>query len=63
MEKEFTVTIREVREKQITLHAVTADEAADAIEYLYSEGNFVLDNDDISDVEFVCQEDILEEGE
>ena len=57
MIKPFTVTIREIREKQITIEAVTADEAVDAIEYLYSEGNFELTNDDFEDVEFVCHEE------
>jgi len=56
MNKEFTVTIREVREKQITIKAVTAEEAHDTIEYLYSDGNFVLTNDDLEDVEFIVEE-------
>ena len=57
MTKQITVTIKEVREKDITIDAVTLDEAVDMIEYLYSEGNFVLTNDDISDVEFVGYEE------
>lgn len=57
MTKQITVTIKEVREKDITIEAVTLDEAIDAIEYLYSEGNFVLTNDDISDVEFIGYEE------
>lgn len=56
MSKPFTVTIREVREKQITINAVTDDEALDTVEYLYSVGNYVLNNDDIEDVEFVVEE-------
>lgn len=56
MSKPFTITIREVREKQITINAVTDDEAIDTIEYLYSAGNYVLDNSDIEDVEFVVEE-------
>ena len=56
MNKPFTVTIREVREKQITINAVTDDEALDTVEYLYSVGNYVLDNDNIEDVEFVVEE-------
>ena len=60
MTRPFTITIREIREKDITIEAVTVDEALDAVEYLYSEGNFVLDNDDFEDVEFMCQEEDLE---
>ena len=60
MERPFTITIREVREKDITINAVPVDEALDAVEYLYSEGNFVLTNDDFEDVEFMCQEEDLE---
>ena len=56
MSKPFTITIREVREKQITINAVTDDEAIDTIEYLYSAGNYVLDNSDIEDVELVVEE-------
>lgn len=56
MSKPFTITIREVREKQITINAVTDDEAIDTIEYLYSTGNYVLDNSDIEDVEFMVEE-------
>ena len=59
MTKQFTITIREVREKQITINAVTDDEALDTVEYLYSAGNYVLDNDDIEDVEFVVSEDFI----
>lgn len=58
MEKPFTVTIREVREKQITINAITDDEAIDTIEYLYSVGNYVLDNDDIEDVVFMVSENL-----
>lgn len=57
MTKQITITIKEVREKDITIEAVTLDEAVDMIEYLYSEGNFILTNDDISDVEFVGYEE------
>ena len=60
MTRPFTITIREIREKDITIEAVTVDEALDAVEFLYSEGNFVLDNDDVEDVEFMCQEEDLE---
>ena len=59
MTNKYTVTIREVREKQITINAVTDDEALDTVEYLYSAGNYVLDNDDIEDVEFVVSEDFI----
>ena len=59
MKKEFTVTIEEKRTKDITVKAVTADEALDMIEGLYQLGNFNLDKDDIEDVEFSCTEDIL----
>lgn len=59
MTKKYTVTIREVREKQITINAVTDDEALDTVEYLYSAGNYVLDNDDIEDVEFIVSEDFI----
>lgn len=59
MTNKYTVTIREVREKQITINAVTEDEALDTIEYLYSAGNYILDNDDIEDVEFVVSEDFI----
>lgn len=59
MEKEFTVTIEEKRTKDITVKAVTVDEALDMVEGLYQLGNFNLDKDDIEDVEFSCTEDIL----
>lgn len=59
MTNKYTVTIREVREKQITINAVTDDEALDTVEYLYSAGNYVLDNDDIEDVEFIVSEDFI----
>ena len=60
MDRPFTITIREIREKDITINAITVDEAIDAVEYLYSEGNFVLTNDDFEDVEFMCLEENLE---
>jgi hypothetical protein len=60
MDRPFTITIREIREKDITINAITVDEAIDAVEYLYSEGNFVLTNDDFEDVEFMCLEEDLE---
>lgn len=61
MNKPFTITIREVREKEITIDAVTIDEAIEAVEYLYSVGNFALTNDDIEDVDFVGYEEGLED--
>lgn len=57
MTKQITVTIIETREKDITIEAVTLDEAVDTIEYLYSEGNFVLTNDNISNVDFAGYEE------
>ena len=61
MIKPFTITIREVREKEITIDAVTIDEAIEAVEYLYSVGNFALTNDDIEDVDFIGYEEGLED--
>lgn len=63
MSKPITITIREVREKDILVDVVTVDEALDVVEEMYKDGNFPLTEDDIADVEFISYEDILEEKE
>lgn len=63
MIRPFTVTIEEKRTKDVTINAVTADEALDMVESLYQSGDLRLDADDFEDVDFVCHEDILNEGE
>ena len=61
MNKPFTITIREVREKDIEIDVVTVDEALAVVEEMYKDGNFPLTQDDIADVDFIGYEDILEE--
>ena len=58
MSKPMTVIIREIREKQIIVDTDSIEDALDTAEYMYSEGNFVLNNDDFEDVEFEVLEDI-----
>lgn len=61
MYKTFTVYIEEKRSKSIDIIAVTEDEALDMVESLYRSGDIRLDEDDVEDVEFMCQEDLIEE--
>lgn len=57
MAKPITVIIREVREKAILVDTDSIEDALDTVEYMYSDGNFVLTNDDFEDVEFIVQEE------
>lgn len=61
MDKPFTITIEEKRSKDVTINAVTLDEALDMVESLYRYGDIRLDEDDFEDVEFKCQEEYLED--
>ena len=61
MKKTFTVYIEEKRSKTIEINAVTEDEALDMVESLYRSGDIRLDEDDFEDVEFMCQEDLIEQ--
>lgn len=64
MNKPITITIREVREKDILVDVTTVDEALDVVEEMYKDGNFPLTEDDIVDVDFInYEEDILEEDD
>ena len=63
MIRPFTVTIEEKRTKDVTINAVTVDEALDMVESLYRSGDFRLNAYNLKNVEFVCHEDILNEGE
>ena len=63
MIRPFTVTIEEKRTKDVTINAVTVDEALDMVESLYQSGDLRLNEDDFKNVEFVCHEDIINEGE
>lgn len=56
MAKTITVIIREVREKAIVVDTDSIEDAIDTVEYMYGDGNFVLTNDDIEDVEFIPEE-------
>ena len=60
MTKPFTITIEEKRSKDITIEAVTYDEALDMVESLYSYGDIFTTIDDVEDVEFVGYEEDLE---
>lgn len=57
MEKEFTVRIEEKRSKDVTIKAVTIEEAIDAIEDLYSSGDIFTTTDDVEDTEFFGYEE------
>lgn len=57
MEKEFTVRIEEKRSKDVTIKAVTIEEAIDAIEDLYSSGDIFTTTDDVEDIEFFGYEE------
>lgn len=61
MNKTFTIYIEEKRSRTIDINAVTPDEALDMVEELYQRGDIRLDEDDFEDVEFMCQDDLLEE--
>lgn len=63
MKNTITVTIREIREKQIVVDTNSVEDAIDTVEFLYSEGNFVLTNDDLEDVEFVVENEENKEKE
>lgn len=60
MTKPFTITIEEKRSKDITIEAVTYDEALDMVESLYSSGDIFTTVDDVEDVEFIGYEEDLE---
>lgn len=60
MEKEFTITIEEKRSKDITIKAVTQDEAVDMIEELYSSGDLFTTVEDVEYVEFISYKEDLE---
>lgn len=57
VEKEFTVRIEEKRSKDVTIKAVTIEEAIDAIEDLYSSGDIFTTTDDVEDTEFFGYEE------
>ena len=60
MEKEFTITIEEKRSKDITIKAVTQEEAEDLIEELYSNGDLFTTVEDVEYVEFISYKEDLE---
>lgn len=57
MEKPITITIVEKRSRDVTINAVTVDEALDMVEGLYQLGDIELDRDDFEDVDFICYEE------
>lgn len=57
MTRPITVTIEEKRSRDITVNAVTVDEALDMVESLYQLGDITLDMDDFEDVDFICHEE------
>ena len=61
MTRPITVTIEEKRTRDVTVNAVTVDEALDMVESLYQFGDIELDKDDFEDVEFICHEELLED--
>lgn len=63
MAKTITVIIREVREKAIVVDTDSIEDAIDTVEYMYSDGNFVLTNDDIEDVDFIVEDNNEKEND
>lgn len=63
MKNTITVIIREIREKAIVVDTDSVEDALDTVEYLYSDGNFVLTNDDFEDVEFIVEENNEKEND
>lgn len=59
MERPFTVRIEEKRSRDVTVKAVTVDEAIDMVDDIYRSGAIKLDHDDVEDVEYMCSEEIL----
>lgn len=50
----FDVTITETLQKVVTIEAETPDEAKELAEDGWSEGYFVLEADDLVEVDFSC---------
>jgi len=54
--KTWQVTIVETLRKTIMVEAATREDAQDAVESAWHDGDYVLDADDFSDVEFYTEE-------
>mgnify|MGYP005778122865 FL=1 len=54
--KEYEVKIQEIWEKIITVRAMSPQQAEQAVSYMWSVGEFVLDVDDFSGVSFEVKE-------
>ena len=54
--KEYEVKIQEIWERIITVSAMSPQQAEQAVSYMWSVGEFVLDVDDFSGVSFEVKE-------